>query len=237
MRYPRQDEYAHHVRRLLRAAVLRASLVGGEACLLGCAGPVAQDAKIVSPSPGAATPAQPQDAHRVAAPSHRYVVAPERSRVLILAGSVLGEHPVEVSRYQGDAEVVETELHESRVRVTLELSSVAASTRTLTDLIKSDRVLDVAQYPTASFVSEKIVLHAASTQSYQITGTLTLHGVSKTVEVLGQVRRDGRSFVASSRFSLRRQDFGIKPGGLLGLLIHDDVVVDLRLVAVPKRPP
>jgi len=157
--------------------------------------------------------------------------------VRILAGSMLGEHPVVVSQYRGEADVVEAELHRSRVRVMLQLESVTAASETLTNLVKSERVLDVKRFPTASFVSERIIPRGTIPESYRLIGTLTLHGVSKTVEVLGSVRREGKAFVASSRFSLQRQEFGIRPGGLLGLLIHDKVVVDLRLVAEATSPP
>jgi len=207
-------------------------------CPLACGGPAARDAKIVAPAPSPAGAAPADSPHHVAATaSRRFVVVPERSRVLILAGSVLGEHPVQVAEYQGDADVVEPTLHHSRVRVTLKLDSVEATSPTLTKLIKSERVLDVQRYPTASFASERIVPQGASQQSYRLIGTLTLHGISKTVEVVGRVCREGTAFVASSRFSLRRQEFGIKPGGLLGLLINDNVVVDLRLVAEPTSAP
>jgi polyisoprenoid-binding protein YceI len=238
VRYPCRDEYARDVRQSLRAALLRTILAGFWLSLAGCGAPTARDARIVSSATSAATQPPTQNVARVApAASRRYVVVPERSRVLILAGSVLGEHPVEVARYHGSADVVEARLHRSQVSVTLELDSVTASSNALTNLIKSERVLDVQRYPTASFVSDRIVPRGTTPESYRLTGTLTLHGVSKTVEVLGGVQREGKAFVASSRFSLRRQEFGIKPGGLLGLLIRDAVVVDLRLVAEPIPAP
>ena len=238
MRYPCQDGYARDVRRFLRAALLRTTLAGLCLSPVGCGAPAAQDARIVSSAPSPATRPSTRNVAGVPPPaSRRYVVVPKRSRVLILAGSVLGEHPVEVSRYHGSADVVEEQLHHSQVSVTLELDSVTASTNALTNLVKSERVLDVKRYPTASFVSDRIIPRGTTPESYRLTGTLTLHGVSKTVEVLGRVQRRGKAFVASSRFSLQRQEFGIKPGGLLGLLIHDAVVVDLRLVAEPSPAP
>jgi polyisoprenoid-binding protein YceI len=105
---------------------------------------------------------------------------------------------------------------------------------------RSARVLDVARYPRAQFVSDSARSRSDSSHEYTIVGRLSLHGVTRALQVPASVRKHKQKFVVRTRFSVRRQDFGIRPGGLLGLLVHDEVQVELGVVASPvqtREPP
>ena len=163
----------------------------------------------------------------------RYELARQRSRIRITAGSILGDHPVTVERFTASARVVELDLTKSQVEVALDTRSVSASTETLTRILKSPRVLDVERFPEAKFVAQEIRRSSGGRDRYAVRGKLTLHGVTRNVEVPAQLQRMLGAFVARSEFMIRRQDYGIVPGGLLDVLVHDDVLVNLELVAVP----
>ena len=122
----------------------------------------------------------------------------------------------------------------SSVSVAIDTRTVSASTDLLTDLVRSSRVLDVARYPEASFVSRRIRRDGRAPDRYVISGELTLRGVTRTLEVAGTLRRRSGHLVAETDFSVRRQDFGIRPGGLLELLVHDEVRIEMEVVAEPR---
>ena len=90
----------------------------------------------------------------------------------------------------------------------------------------SDKWLDVARYPEITFET-KDVKHAntsGDTTTADITGTLTLKGISKLITVpvkltylkdkLGQrvPNKQGDLLVIRTRFNIKRSEFGINPG-------------------------
>src|SRR5712692_5038408 len=66
-------------------------------------------------------------------------------------------------------------------------------------------VLESEKYPEILFRSTKVT--STGGQSWEVTGTLSLHGVSKPVAVA--VRRQGDIYSGSAR--IKQTDFGIKP--------------------------
>jgi polyisoprenoid-binding protein YceI len=167
----------------------------------------------------------------------RYVVVAAACTLRIVAFSLAGAHPVDVARFSGHADVVEHDLSRSRVYFEIDMTSISARSASLTRLIRSARLLDVTRFPRARFVSTKIRPSPSLEHDYMLSGKLTLHGVTRALEVVARVRRAARRFVVSTRFSIRRQDFGVTPGGLVGLLVHDDVEVQLQVVAEPADSP
>jgi polyisoprenoid-binding protein YceI len=106
--------------------------------------------------------------------------------------------------------------------------------------LKSGDFFDVTQYPTMTFKSTSVKPVGSG---YEVTGDLTLHGVTKPVtlamEALGneQVGMDGKSvhrgFTATTK--LNRQDFGLKWNGTLksgDAVIGDEVKIELDIEAV-----
>jgi polyisoprenoid-binding protein YceI len=181
-------------------------------------------------APVAATP-EPAP-HASARTVRSYRVAPERSHVRVIASSPLGEHPMTLRRVEGRARVFDADLTRSTFEIEIDARSVEAGSDFLTSLVRSPRVLDVARFPKARFVSLEIRRDPAGQGVYRLAGALTLHGVTRPVDVSARVRRRDGEFVAQTTFWLRRQDFAIRPGGLLSLLVHDEVRVELELVAV-----
>jgi len=77
---------------------------------------------------------------------------------------------------------------ESRVEVVLETASLDSNHAERDKHIRDEKYLDVDRYPTARFVSTKIVDKGEG--KLQVTGDLTLHGVTKQItfpaEVIGE---------------------------------------------------
>jgi polyisoprenoid-binding protein YceI len=103
----------------------------------------------------------------------------------------------------------------SKVDITLPVSSVSTTNATLDGELKSADWFDAATYPTIHFVSTKIVRTAPNKAT--ITGELTMHGVTKPVELQASFNGSGVNpldkaytvgFDATAK--LKRSDFGVK---------------------------
>lgn len=98
----------------------------------------------------------------------------------------------------------------------------------------SDRVLDVRQYPTITFRSNRISLvnKAADRLTLNITGDLTLHGTTRPVTTRVEVTLKDTALTATGTAKIRQTDFGMTPvtagGGTVR--VKDEVDVVFRVV-------
>jgi len=88
--------------------------------------------------------------------------------------------------------------------VTLEIDTASLFTEfdMLTTHLKSPDFFEVRRFPTAKFESTKI-------ESSQITGKLTLHGVTKEISFPAKIEVTDAGVKLASEFTLNRLDFGI----------------------------
>jgi polyisoprenoid-binding protein YceI len=109
--------------------------------------------------------------------------------------------------------------------------------------LRSDDFFDVEKYPEISFKSESI--KATGKDQYAVTGTLTLHGVSKKVTLpvsfLGQAKDPSGATRAGfeTATTLNRKDYGIVWNKVLdggGVMLGDEVKIDINLETKVDRP-
>jgi polyisoprenoid-binding protein YceI len=93
-----------------------------------------------------------------------------------------------------------------------------------------ETTLDTARFPRISFVSHTV---ERSGDGWKVEGTLTLHGVSKTITL--NVTKDAGAYV--SRTTLKQTDFGIKPITAGGGMVKVKDQVDLEFRIVPQAAP
>jgi len=105
----------------------------------------------------------------------------------------------------------EQNLSNAKLNVSVDVASINTGNALMNKHAKSDEWLDAAKYPTIAFVSKKIMKNGAS---YQVTGDLTLHGVTKEVSVPFTFKKAGSSASFTANFNINRNDFKVgKPGG------------------------
>ena len=87
-------------------------------------------------------------------------------------------------------------------------------------------VLDTSRFPTITFVSTAI--EAAGSDQWKVSGSLTIHGVTKTV-TFPVARSDGR-YRGETR--VRQTDFGIKPIRIAGgtVSVKDELKIEFDIV-------
>jgi polyisoprenoid-binding protein YceI len=133
------------------------------------------------------------------------------------------------------------DLTKSSVKATIDTTTIDTGVPARDNDLKSDHFFDVAKYPTMTFVSKSI---AKNGDGYTVTGDLTMHGVTKSVELsmdapsgevsMGKATR--RGFDATT--TIHRKDFGLTYGQALtkagDAMIGDDVKVTLEVEAAKQ---
>jgi len=101
----------------------------------------------------------------------------------------------------------------SKLNVTIPIATIDTDVPKLDEHLKSKEFFDAATYPTATFVSTKVDVTGKDTAI--VHGTLTLHGISKPVDLNVQLNKIGENFMKqptagfSASAVIKRSDFGI----------------------------
>jgi polyisoprenoid-binding protein YceI len=104
----------------------------------------------------------------------------------------------------------------SKVNVTIKLADLVTGIPKLDAHLKSKDFLDVAQFPTATFVSDKVDSDSDDNKKAKVQGMLTVHGVTKPVTLDVTFNKMGKSPITNketvgftAKTQLKRSDFGI----------------------------
>ena len=131
----------------------------------------------------------------------------------------------------------EADISKSAVNVTIDVSSVDTGVSGRDADLKSSNYFDVAQFPTATFISTGV---EKTSEGLIVHGNLTLHGVTKpvtlTVEgpsgpVPGMDHKPHAGFSATA--TINRSDFGIAPK-MPTAMLGDEVKLDIELDAAKQ---
>jgi polyisoprenoid-binding protein YceI len=125
----------------------------------------------------------------------------------------------------------------SSVDVTIQAASIDTGQERRDNHLRSADFFDVEKYPTITFKSSKVV--PKGKDLYEVTGDLTMHGVTKTLVVpvkhtgflnLGKQEKAGFEIV----LPINRKDFGIvwnRTADQGGVMLGDDVEIDVLVEA------
>lgn len=124
----------------------------------------------------------------------------------------------------------------SSVQFSVKAASIDTGNNDRDDHLRSDDFFNVEKNPTWNFVSSKVV--AKDKTHMDVTGELTLNGVTKTVtvpvEYLGSVKTPrGEKAGFETTFTINRKEYGINYNQMIeaGSVIGDDVKVTLSIEA------
>jgi polyisoprenoid-binding protein YceI len=135
----------------------------------------------------------------------------------------------------------------SSVDVTIKAASISTDNDARDKHLRSPDFFAADSLPTLTFKSTKVV--PAGKDKVEVTGDLTMHGVTKSVVLdveflgMGEVGVGGQSWGTKAGFdataTINRKDFGINWNKTLdhgGLMIGEDVTVSLHIEANLKQP-
>jgi len=143
---------------------------------------------------------------------------------------------------EGAVQVDRAKPEASAVEFKIKTASIDTANKQRDDHLRSPDFFDAANNPEITFKSTK--MKATGKDNYQVTGTLTIRGVSKEITVpvtlLGEMKdpwgNDRMGFEVQT--TLNRKDYNILWNKTLdagGYLLGDDVTVALTLEAVKKK--
>lgn len=131
----------------------------------------------------------------------------------------------------------------STVELTIKASSIDTREPKRDNHLRSPDFFDVQKFPEMTFKSTKIVKGSGNT--YQVTGSFTMHGVTKEitipVEFLGTAKDPWGNERAgfSATFPIDRKEYGVSWNKALdagGFLLGDEVTATVNLEAVKEKP-
>ena len=173
------------------------------------------------------------------ATSLQYQVDPATSRLTLKVTasgmlSAMGHNPtIAVSDYAGEATAAPDDLQQATLRLTVKANSLEVTddvSRKDKDEIESkmkQEVLETSRYPEITFESSAVSPTKLGDTQYAVnlTGNLTLHGVTKSQSVTCQVSLNGDAIRAYGEFTIKQTDFGIRLVSVAGgaLKVKDEV--------------
>lgn len=178
----------------------------------------------------------------LAAPTTWNVDATHSSAGFSVRHLVISQVRGEFSKLSGAVVVDDADLARSTVEATIDANSIDTRVPDRDTHLRSADFLDTAKYPTITFRSTKV--ERAGKDRARVTGDLTLHGVTRPVNldvtttpaVKGMYGETRRGFSATTKIS--RKDFGLTWNKLVeaGPAVGDEVVITLDLEAVQEAP-
>jgi polyisoprenoid-binding protein YceI len=150
------------------------------------------------------------------------------------------EHEVTSTRCRGEVVAAPEDLARSSVTLTFETAALQVSEKgePSGDAPKVQaamvKLLDIARFPEMRFVSTAVSGRSvdAYTHELQVTGDLTLHGVTRRITVPVRVVQQGDGLSASGRFSVKQSAFGMEPISVAGVVkVKDELRIDFEIAA------
>lgn len=178
----------------------------------------------------------------------RYVVAPDESTVTIRVGKsglfkfAGHEHEVVAPALRGEVVADTGDLSRSSLWVTFEAAALRVTGKgeppedvpKVQAAMLGPKVLDVGRFPEITFRSRAVSGHAAGASAYelQVTGDLSVHGVTRTVILPLKVQLSDKSVAASGSTVIRHTDHGLKPVSVAGVVnVRNEIGVEFRITA------
>jgi polyisoprenoid-binding protein YceI len=125
----------------------------------------------------------------------------------------------------------------SSVQFTVQAASIATENDDRDKHLKSPDFFDAAKFPTLAFTSTKVAAKGAN--AFDVTGNLTMHGVTKVVTIPATFRgtvqvQKGEKAGFQSSFTVNRLDYGVAwnraiEGG--GAMLGDEVTINVKIEA------
>jgi polyisoprenoid-binding protein YceI len=162
----------------------------------------------------------------------RTFVASDESTIGFVGSKVTGSHEGGFKAFTASLQVSGGQLVPDATRVEIDMDSTWSDSDRLTGHLKNEDFFNVPAFPSASFVSTAL---AKDEQGHQVTGQLTLHGVTKTITFPASIEVSEESVKVDAEFFIKRFDFGIQYPGRADDLIRDEVVIKLHIVAHPEQ--
>lgn len=146
--------------------------------------------------------------------------------------------------FEGTIQMDRADPANSSVTFNIDAASIDTDLNDRDQHLRSEEFFHVEKFPRITFESKEV--KKTGEGSYEVTGTLTMRGVSKEITLpvtyLGEVTDPWGNVKAGfeTAVTLNRKDFGINWNTALdqgGLLLGDEVSIDISLEAAKAKEP
>ena len=144
-----------------------------------------------------------------------------------------------ISKVRGTFHAVDGQLtaaedfNQSAVEVTVDVTSISTKNDTRDQHLRSADFFDVEQFPTMTFRSTQV---SGTPDEFTLVGELTLHGVTRTVELEGELGGQDKDAFGMTRVGfeakgeISRKDFGLTWNAATeagGIMVSDKVKLEI----------
>jgi len=170
-----------------------------------------------------------------------YTIDPVHSDVSFKVRHLVSKTSGQFTTFDGTIVADFENLDASSVVFTIKVTSIDTKNEDRDNHLRSGDFFDAETYPEITFTSSKITKSGA--QSFAVTGTLTMHGVSKTVTLpvifLGEIKGPRGGTVAGFEIetTLDRKEYGIVWNKTLdagGMILGDEIDITINLETQKK---
>ena len=188
--------------------------------------------------------ATPLLAQTPAAATEAWAVDKTHSNVIFKVRHLVANVSGSFNDFGADINIDRANPANSSVEFTIQTASIDTANQNRDNHLKSPDFFEVEKYPTISFKSTSV--KAKSKTEFDVTGDLTMHGVTKKVTLpvtflgFGKDGRGNEKAGFSIETTLNRKDYGIVWNRTFddgGVLLGDDVKVAIDLEVNKKAPP
>ncbi len=142
--------------------------------------------------------------------------------------------------FSGTLEFDEGAVESSKVTATIQAASVDTNVKARDEDLRSNRFFDAEKYATLEFTGTQVKKLDAT--HFTVHGKLTMHGVTKDVELAAEFLGKGKDPWGNVRYgfhastTVNRKDFGMQWNEVVetgGVLVGDEVEITLDIEALP----
>ncbi|QXD25530.1 YceI family protein [Opitutia bacterium ISCC 51] len=169
-----------------------------------------------------ATVSEAVEAVKAVAEAKTYSISAD-STIGFVGSKVSGSHDGGFKSFDGTLAVADGKIVAPSA-VTIQMDSLWSDSDRLTGHLKNEDFFEVETFPTAMFA-------ITSMNGSEMTGNLTLHGVTKSISFTPEVIISDSEVTLKAEFDIMRFDWGIVYKGKADNLIRDEVVIKLGVKA------
>jgi len=168
-----------------------------------------------------------------------YQIDPVHSSIGFSIRHFVSKVPGSFTQFSGTITVDRDNLENSSAEATIEVGSVSTANEKRDNHLKSPDFFDAAKFGTATFKST--AWKKTGENTFDITGDLTLHGVTKPVVLhatllgFGPGMRGAQLSGWEATATLNKSDFGVNGPAMLGKAVGDEVTIHIGIEADLKQ--
>jgi polyisoprenoid-binding protein YceI len=138
-----------------------------------------------------------------AMPAGAIKLSPRNTRITFVGTALAVSHEGTFTRFGGWIDCPSSDVKDARLAVVIDMNSVYTEIPLLSSHLKASDFFDVANFPTADFVSTGL-------SSQMIAGDLTLHGVTRRLSFPAKLQIDATAISLDAVITVRQSDFNMQ---------------------------